>query len=226
MPTLLTKILKTLLILLVPLILMLGSALLLATDQYLAFEYGKASFPPDAFGFTQQQRFDLASSNIHYVRAHLPSNALANETLNGASAYNPREVSHMADVQAVFQSVLRVWQAAFILLLLVGLILWQKGKRQELAWAIQSGGLLTLGIILTIALLAAFAWQAWFDNFHLIFFEPGSWLFAYSDTLIRLFPLQFWIDATFTISALSLVGGLLLFFIGWRGTRALAGREA
>ena len=226
MPIQLTKILKSLTILLVTIFIVGGAVQLLATDPYLAFEYGKTSFPPDPFGYTQQERFDLASSNIHYLRAHLPSDALSKQTLNGALVYNSREVLHMADVQAVFQSVLRVWHATFVLLLLMGLILWQKGERQALASAIQSGGLLTLGIILSIALLAAFAWQVWFDNFHLIFFEPGSWLFNYSDTLIRLFPLQFWIDATFTISAFSLAGGLLLAFIGSRWQRAPGKRRA
>jgi len=218
MPNFITRILKTLLVLIIPIILILGSARLLATDAYLTFEYGKSSFPPDSYGFTSQQRFILASTNIHYVRAHLPNDELSKQTLNGVPVYSEREVTHMADVQAVFQSVLRVWQAAFILLILVGLIFWQKGKRDEFAQAIRSGGLLTLGIILAIALLAVFAWQVWFDNFHLIFFEPGSWLFAYSDTLIRLFPLQFWTDATLTISLLSFVGGLLMVLIGrqWR----------
>jgi integral membrane protein (TIGR01906 family) len=89
------------------------------------------------------------------------------------------------------------------------------------ASALQSGGLLTSGTIFTIALLAIFAWQTWFDSFHLIFFEPGSWLFSYSDTLIRLFPVEFWFDATLTISIFSLAGGLLLALIGWRWRKAL-----
>jgi len=223
MPIQLTKILKLLTILLITIFIVGGAVRLMATDPYLAFEYGKASFPPDPFGYTQQERFDLASSNIHYVRAHLPSDVLSNQTLNGAPVYNPREVSHMADVQAVFQSVSRVWQAVFILLLLLGLILWQQGERMTLASAIQSGGLLTSGLILTIALLALFAWQFWFETFHLFFFKPGSWLFSYSDTLIRLFPVEFWFDATLTISVLSLAGGLLLALVGWRGKHVLAG---
>jgi uncharacterized membrane protein len=70
-------------------------------------------------------------------------------------------------------------------------------------------------------MLALFAWQVWFDNFHLLFFEPSSWLFAYSDSLIRLFPLQFWIDATFTIFAFSFAGGLLLAFAGSRWERSI-----
>ena len=225
MPNFISRILKTLLVLFIPIILVLGSARLLATDAYLAFEYGKTSFPPDSYGFTPEQRFDLASSNIHYVRAHLPGDALSKETLNGAPVYNEREVTHMVDVQAVFQAVLRVWQVAFILLLFLGFVFWQSGEQMTFASAIKLGGFLTSGIILTIALLAVFAWQTWFDFFHRFFFLPGSWLFSYSDTLIRLFPIKFWFDATLTVSILSLVGGLLLTFIGWQRQHLLAEKQ-
>ena len=211
------KLLRILLISLIPVILLLGSARLLATDSYLAFEYGKASFPPDPYGFTPQQRFILASTNIHYVRAHLPDDELSKQTLNGVAVYNEREATHMADVQAVFQIILRIWQAAFILLLLLGLIFVQNRKREAFASAIQWGGLVTAGIIFAIALLAIFAWQTWFDLLHRFLFVPGSWLFSYTDTLIRLFPMQFWSDATLTVSVLAFVGGILLALIGWRG---------
>lgn len=224
MPGRITTILKLLIVLLVPILVIGAAANVLATDSYLTFEYGKTSFPPDSYGFTRQQRFILASTNIHYVRAHLPSNELSKQTLNGVAVYNAREVSHMADVQAVFQSVLRVWQASLILLLLLGFILWRNGKQAALASAIQSGGRLTAGLILAIALLALFAWPFWFNMFHLVFFKPGSWLFSYSDTLIRLFPAEFWFDATLTISALSLIAGLIAALAGrqWRTARIKA----
>ena len=218
MSNLIIRILRTLLVLLIPIIFMLGSARLLTADAYLAFEYGKTSFPSDSYGFTPQQRFILASTNIHYVRAHLPNDELSKQTLNGVPVYNEREVTHMADVKGIFQVVLRVWQVAFILFLLLGFIFWQNGQRMALASALQYGGLLTSGTIFTIALLAIFAWQTWFDLFHRFLFVPGSWLFSYSDTLIRLFPVKFWFDATLTISVLSFVGGLLLVLLGrqWR----------
>lgn len=222
MPNLLTQALKLLTIVLVMIFIIGGTVQLLATDSYLAFEYGKASFPPDSFGYTQQQRFILASTNIHYVRAHLPNDELLKQFLNGVPVYNSREVLHMADVQKVFQSVLRVWQVAFILLLMLGFILWKRGEGTAFASALQSGGFLTSGVILSIALLATFGWQFWFNMFHLFFFKPGSWLFSYSDTLIRLFPVEFWFDGTLTISILSLVGGLLFALVGWRGKRLLA----
>ena len=222
MPNFILKVLKTLLIALIPVILILGSARLLATDSYLAFEYGKASFPADPYGFTPQQRFILASTNIHYVRAHLPDDELSKQTLNGVAVYNEREVTHMADVQAVFQIILRIWQAAFILLLLLGVVFVQNGKREAFASAIQWGGLVTAGMIFAITLLAIYAWQTWFDLFNRILFVPGSWLFSYTDTLIRLFPIQFWFDATLTISVLAFVGGILLALIGWRGQTLVA----
>lgn len=156
MPDRLNLILKLFIILLIPIFIVSGTARLLATDSYLTFEYSKTSFPPDMFGYTNRQRFILASTNIHYVRAHLPDDELSKQFMNGVPVYNSREVSHMADVQTVFQSVLRVWQAAFILLILLSFFLWKKGERKALTSAIQSGGLLTSGIILSIALLAIF----------------------------------------------------------------------
>jgi integral membrane protein (TIGR01906 family) len=217
MPEILRKTLKALLILLIPLILVLGSVRLLTTDSFLTYEYGKASFPPDTYGFTPEQRFIMASTNVHYVRAHLPDNELVKQTLNGVPIYNAREVSHMADVQAVFQFVLRLWQFAFLLFVIVGLVLWKNGQRMAFWSGVQWGGIVTSGLILTIGLLAFFAWQSWFELFHRLFFLPGSWVFSYQDTLIRLFPMEFWFDATLTISFLSFAGGLLLALLGWRG---------
>jgi hypothetical protein len=113
MPSRITKTLELFLTLLVPVLIITTAVRLLATDQYLVFEYNKASFPSDPLGFTNRQRFILASTNIHYVRAHLPGNELSKQTLHGMPVYNPREVSHMADVQAVFQSILRLWACSF-----------------------------------------------------------------------------------------------------------------
>jgi integral membrane protein (TIGR01906 family) len=222
MPNFSRRILKTFLVLLIPVILILGAARLLATDAYLAYEYGKSSFPPDTYGFTVQQRFILASTNIHYVRAHLPDNELSKQILNGSAVYNEREVAHMADVQAVFQLVLRVWQFAFILFISLAFVLWKKGEQTTVTAALREGGLLTSGIILIVGLLAVFAWQSWFEMFHRLFFEDGSWLFFYTDALIRLFPIEFWFDSVLTISILSFVGGTLLALFGWRGQNALA----
>lgn len=216
MSNLTNKILKTLLVVLCPILLVFGAVRALTTDAFLAFEYGKSSFPSDRLGFTPQQRFILASTNVHYVRAHLPDNELSKQVLNGKPVYNEREVAHMADVQTVFQYALRIWQVAFILFVIIGFVFSKNGNWKDFASGVRLGGLITSALLLTIGLSAVFAWETWFRLFHRFLFVPGSWVFSYSDTLIRLFPAPFWFDATLTISALSFVGGLLVAFAGWR----------
>lgn len=185
-----------------------------ATDAYLRYEYAKDTFPADPFGFSAQERLQLASKDVHYVRAHGPEYALALQTLEGAPVYSAREVSHMVDVRAVFQALLRAWQLAFVAAIALGIGLARRRDWPALAAALQSGGIVTSGLVLSIALLAFFAWGFWFNLFHRFFFESGSWLFNFSDTLIRLFPLQFWSDATFTITLLSLAVGLFTALVG------------
>jgi len=53
-----------------------------------------------------------------------------------------------------------------------------------------------------------------FTSFHRIFFEGDTWLFSYSNSLIRLFPLRFWQDVFITIGGLSIFFSLLAAFIG------------
>ena len=116
----------------------------------------------------------------------------------------------------MIQSVFQVRQIASILLLLLGIILWRKGEHMAVASAVRSGGLVTSGVILMVALIAVFAWQFWFNTLHLLFFQAGSWLFSYSNTLIRLFPVKLWFDATLSISIISLIGGPIMALLGYR----------
>ncbi len=210
------RLLKLLISFLLPLVLVVASVRLLVTDEYLAFAYGKTDFPPDPFGFDQAQRLTYASANFEYVREGQPIEALASQRLDNAPLYNERELKHMQDVQNVYQSVWRLWQIALALIFVAGVVLaWRVETRGDLAVAIQWGGLLTTALVAVVGLLAVAAWQLWFVAFHQIFFAAGTWMFNYSDTLIRLFPEKFWFDAALTISGLSLIGGLMLALPGW-----------
>ncbi len=209
------KALKFIFILTLPFFVLLGSVRLLAGDQNLAFEYGKSDFPPDPYGFTPSQRLTIASANLRFVRENLAIDALASQVLNGEPVYMSRELSHMLDVQKVYQSVWHVWQVIILLTLLTGFLLWRFSDHSTLPSAIQAGGLLTSGLTLGLGLSAIVAWRGWFAAFHQIFFAPGSWLFEYSDTLIRLFPIKFWFDSALTLLGVSFIEGLLLAFAGW-----------
>lgn len=150
------------------------------------------------------------------MRENLAIEALSGQVLNGEPVYKSRELSHMLDVQKVYQSVWRVWQVIVLLTLLTGFLLWRFSDHITLPSAIQAGGFLTSGLIFALGLLAIVAWRGWFTAFHQIFFAPGSWLFEYSDTLIRLFPGKFWFDSALTLLGVSFIEGLLLALIGWQ----------
>jgi len=211
-----TRFLQVLIILLTPLVLVLGSVRLLATNQYLSFEYGKLSFPPDRFGFDREQRLVYASASFRYVRECQPLKSLADQRIGNHPLYNDRELKHMQNVHDVYQIAGQVWFLSIILITLSGLALFrQRESRTGLASALQLGGLLTSGLIVIVGFLAIVFWQKWFVVFHQVFFLPGTWSFNTSDTLIRLFPEMFWFDTALTLSGLTLAGGLLLAFTGW-----------
>ncbi len=73
------------------------------------------------------------------------------------------------------------------------------------------------GVVLVGMFLLPDLFWAFFSGFHALFFEGDSWLFAYSDTLIRLFPLRFWQD-TFLFATLIAVAGGLGLALGIKNT--------
>jgi integral membrane protein (TIGR01906 family) len=72
------------------------------------------------------------------------------------------------------------------------------------------GGWLTVVLVGVIVSAVVIGFGVFFVFFHEVFFDPGTWIFRYSDTLIRLFPERFWRDAFLAIGGLSLAGGLIL----------------
>ncbi|HEU4745662.1 MAG TPA: DUF1461 domain-containing protein, partial [Anaerolineales bacterium] len=79
------------------------------------------------------------------------------------------------------------------------------------------GGWLMVGLAVTVGLIVVIGmvinpdvFWSFFAGFHSLFFEGDSWLFLYSDTLIRLFPIRFWQDAFLLAAVLALGGGVAL----------------
>ena len=75
---------------------------------------------------------------------------------------------------------------------------------------IMQGGLLTAAILVVVGVLIGVAWNFVFVQFHELLFPPGTWTFAYTDSLIRLFPEQFWFDF-----GVIWVAGILLQGVIW-----------
>jgi integral membrane protein (TIGR01906 family) len=220
--TLPLRLLRLFLITAFPVLLVLIGVRLVMTPLFLSFEYQRAGFPADFYGFTTEDRLQYAPYALDYLLNGEDIDYLGNLTFpDGTPLYNERELRHMHDVKIVTQ-------AAFGLALILGAaalaatayLAHRRDLRPVLAGSLLAGALLTLGIIAGIVAIAVANWGFFFSRFHQIFFEGDTWTFAYSDTLIRLFPEQFWFDAALAIGLLTVLGSLVALAAAWRWLRS------
>jgi len=211
-------ILSWLIALLIPLALIGLGLRVLLTPFFLQVEYNMPYFPPDEYGFTKQDRLKWAPYALDYLVNSADISYLGDLKFDdGTPLYNERELSHMADVKSVTQGALNVWYISLALLTLLGIWSWRGNWMQTYLLGLMRGGWLMVGLAVAIGLVVVVGitinpdifWN-FFAGFHSLFFEGDSWLFLYSDTLIRLFPLRFWQDAFLFAAVIALGGGILL----------------
>jgi integral membrane protein (TIGR01906 family) len=118
----------------------------------------------------------------------------------------------MLDVKNVVQLILKLWYLALALLIGLGIWAWRGDWLPGYLTGLRRGGLLTSALLLGLGAFAAISFWQFFAWFHSLFFSGDSWLFSFSDTLIRLFPIRFWQDAVAWIGGFAFVVGLLLGF--------------
>ena len=198
--------------LLVPVVLLLTSVRLLLTPTFVFIEYHMPGFPEDPYGMTQEQRLRYAPLALEYLLNDEDSGFLAEQRFeDGTLLYNERELGHMEDVKALAQTVLKVWLLTTALLVGIAAAAWHFDWWSEFRLWLSRGGRLTVILILALLVFVGLSFDALFTGFHGIFFEGDSWLFLFSDTLIRLFPLRFWQDVFIALGVLSLAGGAALW---------------
>jgi integral membrane protein (TIGR01906 family) len=198
---------------LVPIALVLSAMRLIMTPAFLRLEYNLPYFPVDRYGFTTQDRLYWSRFALDYLTNSADISYLADlQFENGQPIYNQRELEHMVDVKKAMRAALGVWYAALLLLIGIGLLAWRGGWWQEYRAGVRRGGWLSVILIGTIIVLVLLSFGIVFVAFHNIFFDPGTWVFNYSDTLIRLFPERFWYDIFLYVGLLSVSAGLALAF--------------
>jgi integral membrane protein (TIGR01906 family) len=104
----------------------------------------------------------------------------------------------MKDVRYLTLIVLQIWMGLCVFfgsVLFASLVgKWSGNFLRKL----RDGAFRTIALILTILAAVWLNFDQLFTQFHRIFFEGDTWLFYFSDTLIRLFPLKFWQDLFFS----------------------------
>lgn len=201
----------------VVLFVMMTSIRLLMTPLFLTIQYNTPGFPPDAFGFTKEDRLHWANLSLRYLLNDEDISYLGDLRFeDGSPVFNERELRHMLDVKILVQQMIHAWVVLGIFILLTGVWAW-RGKWLADFWLTLAragwGILIVIGLILVGVVIG---FSALFTGFHRIFFEGDTWLFNYSDTLIRLFPLRFWQDAFTLMGILSALGGIGLILMAKR----------
>jgi integral membrane protein (TIGR01906 family) len=213
-------ILSYLVSLLVPLALIGAALRILLSPLYFNVEYRMPYFPADEYGMTQQERLKWAPFAVEYLVNSADISYLGNlKFADGTPLFNERELNHMADVKKVVLGALSVWTISLILLALLALFAnrgkwipdYINGLRRGGLWMIGLAAVLGMIVVVGIA-VSPNVFDQFFIFFHSLFFKGSSWLFEYSDTLIRLFPIRFWEDAFLWAAILALGGGAGLAF--------------
>ncbi len=210
------KVLASLLVVVLSPIVFVGVPTRLAFNEwFIEWEYSKADFPKDRYGLEDSYRKYLAKLGLRAVlsdegmeefkRAKLP---------NGKKAFTPREVKHMEDVKRLLSLF---FPFLYISILLSALALLCIGDGRLIGKTLIASSLFSFFLVTAVAVLSVTNYDLAFELFHNYVFDPYSWRFRYTDTLLRIYPMKLWYDGTLFVltsagllSLLSLLTGVLL----------------
>jgi integral membrane protein (TIGR01906 family) len=229
------RVMQVLLAIIYPFILLILAVRAVTSPLFLWVEYNRPGFPGDGYGFNTDDRMTYGSYAVDYLSNWAGPRYLGDlVNRGGEKLFKDGEVSHMADVKVVILSTFGAG-VALLLLALIAILYLRKRSTGGIRRGLFAGSIITLVLILGLGTLAALGWQQFFTEFHRIFFADGSWTFSLDDTLIRLFPSQFWMDAGIAIAAMVLLASIVTLVLTWPTRRrrgvvraeepAKAGRE-
>jgi integral membrane protein (TIGR01906 family) len=196
---------------LIPIVLILTAVRLVMAPWLLDFEYNTPNFPKDPYGFTKDERLYWSQIAVDFLLNAEDISFLEDlQFADGSPVYNARELRHMVDVKNTVSIVLVVWYASLAAIVTLGVWAWWGKWWQAYTDGLARGGWLTVLILVTLIVFVLISFGVLFVAFHNVFFQPGTWMFNFSDTLIRLFPERFWRDIFIIVGALAIGGGVIL----------------
>ncbi|WP_211877628.1 TIGR01906 family membrane protein [Pseudarthrobacter albicanus] len=209
------RVMQVLLAVFYPVILLVLAVRAVTSPLFLWVEYNRPGFPGDGYGFSTDDRMTYGSYAVDYLSNWSGPRYLGElVSRSGDKLFKDGEVSHMADVKLVILSTFGAG-ALLILLSLVAVIYLRRRGAGGVRRGLFAGSIVTLVIIIGLGVLATLGWEQFFTEFHRVFFANGTWTFSLQDTLIRLFPGQFWVDAGIVIGALVLLASLVTLILTW-----------
>jgi integral membrane protein (TIGR01906 family) len=236
------QVVQRLVVLALPFWIGLGWLTLLVGPTYPRYAYGRPDLPPDPvydlpdlagtglIPLSPAERLDLALVAVAFLQSPQPPKTavylLAEQQLphTGEPLYNERELAHMVDVKRLTDRIRRL--ALLTAVVVGGGLLWLLRRplrqaqcrlqtRQSGYLALGRGGLLTLLLLGGLLGLIGLGWPFFFYQFHGLFFAAGTWSFAPTDSLMRLFPERFFFEFALLAGLGAWLWGLLAVLIGY-----------
>lgn len=201
---------------LVPLLLVTTALRVVANDWIVSFEYDHGGVPADRYGLTKEERSDLARLGLDSILPGGRGIALLEEARlpGGEPAFDSRELAHMQDVRDAVGLALRAQLVALALVLVLLLALaWRPTTRRAVPRGVQIGAAMTLGVAAVLGAVMLLTWDDFFVGFHGVLFEGDSWRFARTDTLLRLYPDEFWVGVAAWIAGITVALALVLVIV-------------
>lgn len=200
-PRWLAALLQGIIVIAVPVVLFFTPLYAFVTPAFVRHEYAQPHVPA-AERFTPEERLRLSDAAVGYLRGSVSREELASlRTVEGETAFLAREAEHLVDVKRVIDAMLLVHGVAAVLGLLSVLALWRIGALARISAGLTTGVFLAGGVIALVVVSALLDFGAFFTAFHQVFFTAGTWIFDYRDTLIQLYPIDFWMDAVWKMGA-------------------------
>jgi integral membrane protein (TIGR01906 family) len=200
----------------------------------LIVSYKSLPVPYDLYGFSVDDRLNYANMTIQYLRGQISLNVLSTLTLprnliapdqscqileDCAKLFKQRELDHLVDVRSVLSTFSLIWMLSIAFLVILFLLSF-KYRLSKTYWiAVCHGSLLTILLVSLLIVISISSFMLVFDGVHDLLFRPGTWIFPHTDTLIRLFPEEFWRNILIWFATISIMLSLFLVGLSWHLSR-------
>jgi integral membrane protein (TIGR01906 family) len=200
-----------------PFVLLALAVRFVASGIFLKIEYFRPGFPADQFGFGSADREHYGTYVVDYLHNFDSRRYLADVVMpNGEPVFISDELSHMADVKGLISLLYLVALVGIIGSVLFGIYMCRRNGMGIHA-GVRLGSIFSIIAMAAVAVVAVLGWDSFFRGFHKVFFADGTWEFYADDSLIRLFPPQFWVDAGIVGGGLFVLLAIILFFTSFTG---------
>jgi len=215
--------LQALIVIAIPVVLIVMPVRALMHPRWVLYEYSRPDFPADPFGFAPAERTRLAITGVESIVGPRGVVVLREARLaDGSPAFVEREVSHMQDVRVVTGNIYVAQAALFIAAAIALIVLARSAETRPAApAALLTGATVTIVLLVALVLTVLIGFDTFFTTFHRVFFTGDTWLFNASDTLIRLYPPQFWFEAATVIGAATILEATVLGIVAWLWGKAI-----